>query len=79
VHWAPDLAPALRVILARDGYAEAVRVLLTEHYGWSEVTAADDPEIRGYHDDRFTAVPDSIVYNFGIVGDRADSPTPPSG
>lgn len=74
VHWAGDLAPALRVILTRDGYAGAVRVLLTEHYGWSEVTAAPEVELRaGVHDERFTAVP-----GYGVAYTTARGQSDPS-
>lgn len=46
VHWDgyPDgVGRALAAIVARDGYREAVRVLLVEHYGWSSVDAVGLP------------------------------------
>ncbi len=57
VHWGADLAPALRAILLRDGYSEAAGVLTLRYFGWSEVTGDAAPELRGVHDERFTAVP----------------------
>lgn len=58
VHWGADLAPALRAVLIRDGYARAVEVLTVEHDGWSKLTG--DPAVEldpDFHDDRFSAVP----------------------
>jgi hypothetical protein len=38
VHWGADLAPALRAVLIRGGYARAVEVVTVDHDGWSQVT-----------------------------------------
>jgi hypothetical protein len=45
VHWGADLAPALREVLIRDGYAPGDEVLTVEHYGWSQLT--EDPAGAG--------------------------------
>lgn len=72
VHWGAALAPALRSILNRDGYARAVEVLTVENYGWSEVTGDLAPELRPVHDDRFRAVP-----GYGIAYTEADGQATP--
>lgn len=70
VHWGEDLAPALRVILARDGYARAVAVLLFDHGGWSEVTGQDRVGLDPGRDlDRFLPVD-----GYGIAYTEAEEP-----
>lgn len=61
VHWSGSpahLGRALRRIVERDGLPVASRVITTDHYGWSELTGADSPELlEGYTDGRFAVVP----------------------
>ena len=73
VHHGDDLAPTLRAILARDGYAGAVDALILERYGWSQVTGETSPALDpGVHDARFTAVP-----GYGIAYTTVDDQSAP--